>query len=1021
MTERDQAAKWQRLQRVDEILRSTVKPARWPTTAPVEIRAHHLAGEPESYARAVAGRFERFAVGDAWGPLWGTTWFHVTGTVPAAFAGCDCALMVHLGYGGLSGFGAEGQVWIDGEPVQGIGPTHQEVRIASPAAGGERIDLYIEAAANPATPSQDPGPLLMPEPAGEAQLTLTRCHLAVVDREVEALVRDWSLVRELAGAAEGADFETRMAVLDQAAAHVTRGVDEVRVAKARAELAAVLEQGDPDRTRTHLAVGNSHLDTAWLWPLRETRRKAARTFSTAATLLEREPDYRFAASQAAQFEWIRDEHPGLWRRLREHVDAGRFDVVGSMWVEPDCNIPSGESLVRQIVHGKRFFQEELGVDTRGLWLPDVFGYSAALPQILVQADIDWFLTQKISWNDTNRFPHHTFWWEGIDGTRIFTHFPPADTYTGNLSVASLLHGEARFAQREQRDLSIYLYGYGDGGGGPDQDMVERLKRLGDVAGVGRVESTPAEDALARIRAEGDDAELPVWVGELYLEFHRGTYTTHAAVKRGNRELEGALRSAELWALAARDLVGHDTPADALDRAWKTLLLHQFHDILPGTSIHWVYCDTLADYADVREAAGAVERAALEALAARVDAGGAERPVLVTNPVGFDRDEVVEIDGTLERVRVPACGWTVHDRARPLPSSDPPVTCGDRFMDNGLLRVEWDEAGLLRSVRHAGTGRDAIAPGATANRLQLMDDHPTPWDAWDIDRASFDTAVDLVELEHLAWVEQSEMRGSVRVERRFGSSRIVQEIRLTQGSPRLEIHSEVDWHETHKLLKVAFPLDVHASTARHEIQFGHVERPTHANTSWDAARFETCAHTWVDLSEDGFGVALLNDGKYGHDVSGNVVRLSLLRSPTWPDPEADRGRHRFAYALLPHAGPPTTAGVIAQAHAFNAPLGARALEPGGAADLPARHSLLAALEPGVVVAAVKAADDGDGRIVRLHEAFGGRRVARLRSPGITRADRVDLLERPTEGAAVPVVDGAFELALRPFELVTLRLR
>ncbi len=1011
----------ERLEHVDGVLAKTVKPARWPRTAPVAIRANHLPGEPVPHASATAGDFAPFEVGDAWGPLWGTTWFHVTATVPDDFAGYDCALMLHLGYGGLSGFGAEGQIWIDGEPVQGVGPTHQEFRIASPAVGGEAVDLYIEAAANPATPSQDPGPILLPEPDGEPRLTLRRCHLAVVDREVEALVRDWNLVRELAPRFEGERGTEGMAALERACAHVEPGMAADRVAKARAELATVLARSDGERTRTHLAVGNSHLDTAWLWPLRETRRKAARTFSTAATLLEREPTYRFAASQAAQFEWVRDEHPGLWKRLRGHIDAGRFDVVGSMWVEPDCNIPSGESLVRQIVHGKRFFQEELGVDTRGLWLPDVFGYSAALPQILAQADIDWFLTQKISWNDTNRFPHHTFWWEGIDGTRIFTHFPPADTYTGDLSVANLLHGEERFAQRETRDLSIYLYGYGDGGGGPNQDMIERLKRLPDLEGVGRVESTTAEDALARMRQEGDDADLPVWVGELYLEFHRGTYTTHAAVKRGNRELEGALRSAELWALGARDRVGHETPADALDRAWKTLLLHQFHDILPGSSIHWVYQDTLADYADVRETARRVEDEALAALASQIDTGATELPVLVTNPLGFARDEVVDLEGTLSRVQVPSCGWAVHDRARPLPFDAPPVTWGDRWMDNGLLRVAWDEAGLLRSVVHAATGREAIAPGAAANLLQLMDDHPDPWDAWDIDRAAFDTAVDLVDCEALEWLEQDTTRARIRVTRRFGQSRITQEMHLTRGSPRLEVHCDIEWQERHKLLKVAFPLDVRATTARHEIQFGHVERPTHANTSWDEARFETCAHTWVDQSEDGFGVALLNDGKYGHDVSGNVVRISLLRSPTWPDPEADRGRHRFAYALLPHAGAPTSAGVIAQAHAFNAPLGVRAVERGGAGPLPSRSALLEIDEPGVVVAALKAADDGDGRIVRLHEAFGGQRVARLRSPGLVSAERVDLLERAIEGGSVEVADEAIRLSLRPFELVTLRLR
>ena len=1013
----------QRLDRIDEILAKLVKPSRWPATSPVEIHARHLRGEPVPYREAVAGRFEPFAVGDAWGPLWDTTWFHVTGAVPADWAGRDCALMVHLGYSGISGFGAEGQVWIDGQPSQGVGPNHQEVRVASPAAGGETLDLLIEAAANPSTPSQDPGPLLLAEPNGEPQLTLRRCHLAVVDREVEALVRDWNLVRELSTHLDPERADACAAALERACACVESGIDDESVRKARAALASQLGSADPGRARTHLAVGNSHLDTAWLWPLRETHRKAARTFSTAATLLESEPDYRFAASQPQQFEWIRDEHPGLWERLQAHVAAGRFDVVGAMWVEPDCNVPSGESLVRQVVYGKRFFREEFGVDARGLWLPDVFGYSAALPQILAQAGVDWFLTQKISWNDTNRFPHHTFWWEGIDGTRIFSHFPPADTYTGNLSVANLHHAERNFAQQEIRDLSIYLYGHGDGGGGPDRDVLERAQRLRDLHGVGRVELTTATDALARIRAEGEDDELPVWVGEIYLEFHRGTYTTHGAVKKGNRQLEVALREAEIWALAARDLAGLEVPAAGLERAWKKLLLHQFHDILPGTSIHWVYRETAEDHGAVRTTTDGIRHASLDAIASRVEIGDAKRPVLVTNGLSFARDEVIEFDGELHRVTTPPLGWAVHDLARPAAEDSPPVACGERWMDNGLLRVEWDEAGLLRSLRHLATGREAIAPGRAANLLQLMEDHPAPWDAWDIERRAFDTAVDLTDVDVLEWIERSEMRATLRVVRSFGSSRIEQEIRLTRGCGRLEVHCCVDWQENHKLLKVAFPLDVRATTARHEIQFGHVERPTHENTSWDAARYETCAHSWVDLSEDGFGVALLNDCKYGHDVRGNVIRLSLLRAPTWPDPLADRGQHRFAYALYPHAGPPTSGGVIAEAHAFNAPLRARPIQPSddAARTLPARHSLLEADDPGIVVAALKPADDGDGRIVRLHESFGSRRSVRLRSPGTAQAERVDLLEQATDAEPLPVVDGTIELDLRPFELVTLRLR
>ncbi len=1013
-----------RLSRINEVFADVVKPARWPATCAVEISANHINGEPVSYREAVAGKFIPFDVGDAWGPHWGTTWFRVRGVVPADWKGQDCVVDVHLGYGGLSGFGAEGQVWIDGQPTEGISPNHGHVLLASPVRGGEKFDLYIEAAANPSTPAQDPAPLWLADPAGEPQLTLTRCHLSIVDREVEALVRDWALARQLAKRLDGARARASMDALDRACAAIEDGgMDKTTVLSARQRLAEVLNHPGESPRRTHLAVGNSHLDTAWLWPLRETHRKAARTFSTASTLLDREPDYRFAASQAQQFEWIRDEHPGLWDRVKAHVTAGRFDVVGSMWVEPDCNLPSGESLVRQIVHGKRFFREEFGVDTDGLWLPDVFGYSAALPQILAQADVHWFLTQKISWNDVNQFPHHTFWWEGLDGTRIFTHFPPADTYNGNFSVSDLRHAEENFKQQEIRDRSIYLYGYGDGGGGPDLEMLERARRLRDVDGLGRVELTTARDAMAQIREEGEDADLPVWVGELYLEFHRGTYTTHGAVKKGNRELEWALRDAEMWSLAAKRLAGGEVPSAALDRAWKKLLLHQFHDIIPGTSIHWVYQDTMADYASIRATTDEIVNVSLTTIASRVDTGDAERPALVANGLGWARNEVVEVDGVLTRVAAPACGWAVNDLSAPESTEDAPVTTGEHWMENRHLRIEWDEVGHLRSVRHLATGREAIAPGESANVLQLMDDRPAQWDAWDIDRSAFDTAVDLTEIDRLELIESSELRATLQIVRSFGDSRIEQLVRLTRGSHRVEVHCKIDWQENHKLLKVAFPVDVHSAVARHEIQFGHVERPTHQNTSWDIARFETCAHTWVDLSEDGFGVALLNDSKYGHDVSGHVIRLSLLRAPTWPDPLADRGQHRFAYALYPHAGKPTSGGVIAEAHAFNSPLRVVPIErtSGGSVDVPARFSLLEPDDDGVVISAIKAADDGDGTIVRLHEAFGGRRRVGLRSPGTTRADRVDLLEAPMKAAPPHIEDGEIDLELRPFELVTLRLR
>ncbi|MFP5327820.1 MAG: alpha-mannosidase, partial [Acidimicrobiia bacterium] len=804
-------------------------------------------------------------------------------------------------------------------------------------------------------------------PDGPSQLRLIACHLAVVEEEVDALWHDWTLLCELYDALPSGEAQAAQILhgLDQAANVLSGGGVVERAGAARAVLRPLLERPASASAHTFAAVGNAHIDTAWLWPLRETERKVARTFATALDLMEDFPEYRFAASQAQQLAWVRDKYPELFEGIRKRVADGRFEVVGSMWVEADCNVPSGESLVRQITHGRRFYQEEFGVETRSLWLPDVFGYAAALPQILAQSGIRWFLTQKMSWNQVNRFPHHTFWWEGIDGTRVFTHFPPADTYNGDFSVAQLIHGARNFSEKATCDRSMYLFGFGDGGGGPTAEMLERARRVADLEGVPRVELTGAEQAFELLEADASSAgaPLPVWVGELYLEMHRGTYTTHAEVKRANRKLELALRDAELWSVAASDVAGSAYPAEELDAAWKTLLLHQFHDIIPGSSIRWVYEDTARDHAAVAEVTDRLIVAALSAVAG----SGGSGEVLVANPLSRARREVIDIDGSAAFASAPACGWEVQPVLRDLPGDVAPVIVGERFMENGLLRVEWDEDGLLTSLVHLPSGREAVAPGERLNVLQVHDDRPNVYDAWDIDAVAYDTITELTGAESVEVVESTPMRGSVRVIRRLGASTIDQTMRLAAGSPRLEFHSVVDWQESHTLLKVAFPLDVHTHRASFEIQYGHVERPTHRNTSWDEARFEVCAHTWADLSEQGFGVALLNDCKYGHDVNGNVMRLTLLRSSTHPDPVADKGRHEFAYALFPHEGDAATGGVIAEAHAFNSPL--RTVPAGTGAASTGARSVVQVEGDGVVVTAVKRADDGEGTIVRCYEAFG----------------------------------------------------
>ncbi|HWW54007.1 MAG TPA: glycoside hydrolase family 38 C-terminal domain-containing protein, partial [Acidimicrobiales bacterium] len=585
-----------------------------------------------------------------------------------------------------------------------------------------------------------------------------------------------------------------------------------------------------------------------------------------------------------------------------------------------------------------------------------------------------------------------------DGSRVLAHFPPANTYNGEFSVTELTNSMRNYADHGRLDRSLYPYGYGDGGGGPTRHMLENARRLNDIEGLPRVEIAPVATFLQQAHAEAKD--LATWVGELYLEAHRATYTTHADVKRANRRGEEALRAAELWSVAART-----DRHDELDGAWKLLLLQQFHDIIPGSGIHWVYEDAQRDYAQVLRTAGDVVADAQRRL---VGGDG----LTVFNAASHHRTEVIEVDSRLALVSAPACGWAPLNVDEPGPEI-PPVAVGDRSMANAYLEVTWGEDGLLTSVWDRKLERQVLAPGSRGNLFQLHEDRPKAFDAWDIDRDYLDQRQDLIACDNVEIVEREPLRAGVRFVRRFGRSTITQTMRLSAGSRRIEFHTEVEWHERHRFLKVAFPLDIRAGRATYEIQHGHVERPTTDNTSWDMARFEVCAHRWADLSEPGYGVALLNDGKYGYDIHGNVMRLSLLRGPGYPDPEADQGHHQFGYALLPHPGDlRAPGGVISEAEAFNLPLTVVTGRGSG--------QLIHIDRPGVSVEAVKRADRSDDVVVRLCEVWGSRGPARvtLNLP-VTSVTRADLLERDLPGAHLPLDGRTVTLSLRPFELVTLK--
>lgn len=1022
-------------ERIHRVLTERITPACYSARTPVTLSAWEVPDEPVPVAEALLATYSDFAVGTPWGRPWSTWWFQVKGAVPAEWAGRTVELVVDPGFqGDWPGNQAEGLVFTpDGVPVKGIHPRNMYVPIADVAAGGEQVHFFMEAAANPDILKNEFVPTVYGEKStapADPVYTFATAELAVLEPEVWALRFDvevlYQLVKELP-TTEPRRHEVLRAL--------ERSLDVLLLddivgtaAAARAQLADVLAR--PANASAHVlsAVGHAHIDTAWLWPIRETKRKVGRTFANVLALAERYPDFRFAASSAQQYAWIKERYPDTWRGIQAAVERGQWFVVGSQWIEPDGNLPGGEAMVRQLTQGLRFFERELGVTTKGIWMPDSFGYTAAFPQVARLAGVEWFLTQKISWNQTNEFPHHTFWWEGIDGSRIFTHFPPADTYNSTLEGEEIHHAVREFREKGKATTSLVPFGYGDGGGGPIREMMERQRRVADLEGSPRVQIESPDEFFARAKAEYEDA--PVWVGELYLELHRGTFTSHAREKRGNRLVEHRLREAELWWTAAA-LGGADYPYDAFERLWQTTLVQQFHDILPGSSIAWVHRENEEEYGQSLAILDELLGHALKHL----EADGAVVNAADHARVGLVLDEHGDPAGL---VSVPGHGLASFE---PLDPAQPVVAerdGDDVVLRNDLVRVRIDGRGLVTSILDLRADRELVPAGRAANLLQLHQDLPNAWDAWDIDAHYRHTVRDLVEVESIEVVEYGPLRARVEIVRAFGASRVTQRISLHADDARVHLEVELDWHEGEKLLKASLPFVVHAQHHSAEIQFGHLRRPTHTNTSWDDARFEVVAHRWVHVEEPGYGIGVVNAGTYGHDITRSVgddgqveteVRLSLVRAAKSPDPTQDQGHHVFAYAVVPGA---SVSDAVAAGYEMNLPLRLAAGTAAGPGAFSAVRraepwSVVSSSDPGVRIEAVKLADDRSGDVVvRVYEALGRRAEATL-TAGFDVADvaEVGLTERPLTEAiprarSLDVAGRAITLGLRPFQIVTLRL-
>jgi alpha-mannosidase len=822
----------------------------------------------------------------------------------------------------------------------------------------------------------------------------------------------------------------------------------ISIKQANEQLQQALDDLEKQSDVTVTLVGHTHIDVAWLWRLKHTREKSARSFSTVLRLMEQYPEYIFLQTQPQVYEYIKEDYPELYEKIKEKVAEGRWEIDGAMWLESDANIPSGESLVRQILLGSRFMKEEFNQETKYLWLPDVFGYSWALPQILKKSGIDMFMTTKISWNQFNRMPNDTFYWKGIDGSEVLTHFITTPvpgmseefaqyTYNGLVNPYTVKGVYDAYRDKDLNQELLIAYGFGDGGGGVNREHLEKARRIQKLPGLPNVKTGKAGEYFEELKETFKKAKeagkyVHTWDGELYLEYHRGTYTSQARNKMWNRLLELTYREAEFlhtWLLKTK---GKLYPQETLTDGWKTILRNQFHDIIPGSSIKEVYEDSEIEYAKAKEW---VDQTLEEIEQYTVKK---EHTWTVFNSAAWERNEYVLLTGLLQESgsfedeegqvlesvltddgivvyleNVPALGSKRITLVEGKPEEKASVfKVAESSVSTPFYKIEWNEKGHLASIFDKENQREVIPEGGSGNVFQLFEDKPMNWDAWDIDLFYQEKGKDLA-VNHVEVVAENQLFAEIQFTYSFGQSSLSQSMVVYKDSRRIDFKTTVDWKERQQLLKVKFDVDVLTTEATYDIQYGNAKRPTHWNTSWDMAKFETVGHQWVDLSEQGYGVSLLNDSKYGHDIKDGTIRLSLLKGAIYPDPEADMGRHEFTYALYPHEGDFLESGTVTEAWSLNSPF---YIVEGDFSEEP-----LFKVESDypVMIDAVKKAEEDEGVIVRLHDYTGGRQKVTLR-PRFEYASwqEVNLMEKEMDGCEAQEAKEIIELELKPYEVKTL---
>ncbi|HOV72947.1 MAG TPA: alpha-mannosidase [Candidatus Hydrogenedentes bacterium] len=963
-----------------------------------------------------------FSVHDRWGGFDQTTWFRMTVAIPKRMKGqCVVALIRP---------GGESLAYVNGQPFQGLDRNRDELFLAERSKGGERFEIALES---------------VPSVRFDEYHHFEYADIAVMHREawdfywdarvvytvLEQLEKNSTPRQQLLELLKDAMFKVDLQHVGAPAYHAS-------LIAAGRFLRTGLKRFEASYGMGKLILtGQSHIDTAWLWPLRETRRKCGRTFSTMLNLMDRYPEFVFLASQPVQYEWMKEHYPELFRRIKQRVKEGRWEVFGALWVENDCNVPSGEAVVRQLLYGNRFFRKEFGIHSTTAWLPDAFGYAWSLPQIFKKAQVDTFVTTKITWSRFTEFPYSVFQWEGADGTRILGMMPPLN-YNGNTHPRDCIEQWKLFRQKDRFEEVPFPYGHGDGGGGVTMEMIEFGKRLGNIVGVPKCELGRIQDCIDRMKTQCRFEDLPVWNSELYLEYHRGCQTTQARTKRNNRKLEFLLRQTEFlssWAL----MHGGRYDRAALYDAWKIVLTNQFHDILPGSSITEVYAQADQDYARARGLATSVRAAALNHLAGRIDTSGPGRPVLVFNDLSWVRTDAARVEMPLPQgdfhvvdgagagalcqqtgpnellilaEGVPPLGYAAYHVVPGASSVENTLKAASTGMENDFIRLTFDKKGRIARLYDKIEHRDLLVKGQPGNVLELFEDRPHGNDAWDIDPNFEEVSWEPRPAESIEVVETGPVRAIVRMVRKTERSVITQDVTLHAHTSRIDFVTHVDWHEKRVLLKAAFPVNVRASHATYEIQFAAIERATHRNTDFDRARYEVPAHKWADLSEGDYGVSLLSDCKYGYETKGNRMRISLLRSPVDPDPKADEGEHLFTYAIYPHAWTWRN-GTVQEGFELNSPLLAFAA-PAKKGMLPPCGAFASVDADHVVIDTIKRSEDSNALIVRVYEAYGQRGPVALtfgRTPKrVTECDLMEENDTPikTKGATV-----CFDIT--PFEI------